>query len=205
MTATRRQLQYVDTHKRLFDVAVGLLAKNGYHATTVQDIATAAGVAKGTFFLHYPTKDAVVMELLRQHVAAARAARATVRGGSPLEALRVVLGALAEEMSRGAKTLRSLLAAMVSSDGVRRADALFVELGAELVADVRAAQKAGLIIGKLTAEAVARQLVALFFGASLRFATSEERPDRFAKVLREQVEDNLAVLSAGASHASKRR
>lgn len=205
MTATRR-LQYDDTHKRLFDVAVRLMAKSGYHETTVRDIADAAGVAKGTFFVHFPTKDAVVTELVQQHAAAARAARrrCLADGGAPLDALRATISTLADEMG---KTLRSVLAAMVSSDGVgRQADGLLAEIVGDIATDVRSAQKARQLVAKPDAETIARQLLALFFGAALGFATSGEPVAEFAKVVRSHVDGNLAVLTTPeGAHGSRRR
>lgn len=43
-----------------------LFAKQGYQATTVPEIAEAAGVSRATFFLHFPTKAALLGELSRE-------------------------------------------------------------------------------------------------------------------------------------------
>ena len=48
--------------QRLFDVALGLIRKRGFDSCTVQDITTAAGVSKGTFFNYFPTKEHVLAE-----------------------------------------------------------------------------------------------------------------------------------------------
>lgn len=48
--------------RRLYEAALRLFRKRGYEATTVQDIAEAADAAKGTFFLHFPTKEHVLLE-----------------------------------------------------------------------------------------------------------------------------------------------
>jgi AcrR family transcriptional regulator len=40
--------------------ALDLFSKRGYDATSVSDIAAAAGVTERTFFRHFPTKDAVL-------------------------------------------------------------------------------------------------------------------------------------------------
>jgi AcrR family transcriptional regulator len=45
----------------LLDAALRLFRTRGYESTTVQDIANAADVAKGTFFSHFPTKEHVLM------------------------------------------------------------------------------------------------------------------------------------------------
>ena len=48
---------------QLLDAAEKLFAEKGYSETTVLDIAEAAGVAKGTFYLYYPSKEHCVMAL----------------------------------------------------------------------------------------------------------------------------------------------
>lgn len=50
------------THSRLQQQALDLFSEHGFEATTVEQIARAAGVSEMTFFRHFPTKDAVVLE-----------------------------------------------------------------------------------------------------------------------------------------------
>ncbi len=52
-----REHQKRDTRARLYETALGLFRERGYDDVTVAEIAEAAGVAKGTFFNYYPTKD----------------------------------------------------------------------------------------------------------------------------------------------------
>lgn len=44
---------------RLFHAAMELFEERGYENTTVADITQKAGVSKGTFFTHFPSKDAI--------------------------------------------------------------------------------------------------------------------------------------------------
>lgn len=46
--------------QELMDAALELFSSVGYEKTMVNDIARKAGVAKGTFFYHFPTKEAVL-------------------------------------------------------------------------------------------------------------------------------------------------
>lgn len=50
------------TRARLQACALELFTAQGYDATTVEQIATAAGVSQMTFFRHFPTKEAVLVE-----------------------------------------------------------------------------------------------------------------------------------------------
>lgn len=59
MTGLRARTRDV-VRAQLATVAIELFAEHGYDATTVDDIATAAGVSKRSFFRYFPAKDDVV-------------------------------------------------------------------------------------------------------------------------------------------------
>ncbi|MGE0337088.1 MAG: TetR/AcrR family transcriptional regulator [Gammaproteobacteria bacterium] len=46
------------TRRKLLETGFGLVREKGYAATRVDDICAAAGVTKGAFFHHFPTKEA---------------------------------------------------------------------------------------------------------------------------------------------------
>ncbi len=64
----KRQQQRADTAEAIFATAMRLFASQGFAATTIEQITAAAGVAKGTFFVHFPSKDAVISHLSRMQV-----------------------------------------------------------------------------------------------------------------------------------------
>lgn len=77
MTSTqppgRREAKKAATRRTLIDVAMALFAQQGYHATTVEQVAAAAGVSHMTFFRYFPSKDHLVLTpeydpLLVQHL-----------------------------------------------------------------------------------------------------------------------------------------
>lgn len=86
---TRREA----TRQKLYEAAVTLIAEQGFSATTVDEIAERAGVAKGTVYYNFASKSVLFEELLRHGVglltaslrdAAERTAR---EGGSRVDAL----------------------------------------------------------------------------------------------------------------------
>ena len=60
---TTREAQRLATRERLFRSAVAEFKKTGVNAADVGAIVEAAGVAHGTFFFHFQTKEHVIAEL----------------------------------------------------------------------------------------------------------------------------------------------
>ncbi|MFJ8008808.1 TetR/AcrR family transcriptional regulator [Streptomyces fagopyri] len=56
------------TRQKLYEAAVTLIAEQGFSATTVDEIAERAGVAKGTVYYNFASKAVLFEELLRHGV-----------------------------------------------------------------------------------------------------------------------------------------
>jgi TetR/AcrR family transcriptional regulator, repressor for uid operon len=63
--ASGRDAQRQLTRQRVYAAALAEFKRSGMAAADVGDIAAAAGVARGTFYFHYPTKEHVLAELER--------------------------------------------------------------------------------------------------------------------------------------------
>ena len=59
-----RETQRIETRARLFDAAVAEIGRAGLAKADVSAIVAATGVARGTFYFHFPTKEHVVAELV---------------------------------------------------------------------------------------------------------------------------------------------
>ena len=59
----RRERKKRELRGRIYETARQLFLEHGFEATTVAQIAEAADVAQGTFFNHFPSKQAVLAEL----------------------------------------------------------------------------------------------------------------------------------------------
>jgi AcrR family transcriptional regulator len=58
-----RAVQKERTRQAIRDAAVALFASKGYSATTIDDITTAVGASRGTFYIHYESKARIVAEV----------------------------------------------------------------------------------------------------------------------------------------------
>jgi AcrR family transcriptional regulator len=94
VVADGRSRRRADTRQRLYEAAVELVAEQGFSATTVDDIAERAGVAKGTVYYNFPSKTALFEDLLRHGVGLLTADfRAAVADRSPTEAVAALVRA----------------------------------------------------------------------------------------------------------------
>lgn len=57
---TRRELQRDETRQRIFTAAVEVFRRDGVEAARIEDIVAAAGVSRGSFYFHFPTKEDVL-------------------------------------------------------------------------------------------------------------------------------------------------
>jgi AcrR family transcriptional regulator len=64
MQASARRLTADQRRQQLFAVALELFAQRGYRATTMDDIADAAGVTKPLLYQHFSSKRALYLELV---------------------------------------------------------------------------------------------------------------------------------------------
>lgn len=175
-----RAKQKDETYQRLFRAACELFARLGYHGTTVASIAKAAGVAKGTFFVHFATKEAVILKLVRMQVAAAHKKRQAVldKTGSPLAALRATVMALGTEAARSRELSRAALSAsLANAELAGTTNALFEEVHEQMIVDAQQAIDCGELGEGASAETVASTLMASYLGAALHFTSSQRSPN----------------------------
>jgi AcrR family transcriptional regulator len=64
-----RSNQGSDKSHRLREVALELFARQGFEATTIDDLVVAADCGKGTFYRYFPNKEALLDQLLEDHFA----------------------------------------------------------------------------------------------------------------------------------------
>lgn len=146
LTVQAKDALLVERRAQLLDAALRLLAERGFAATSVDAIAKAAGLAKGTVYLYFPTKEALLDALIERQSLLPDLAPLLERGAQlpaggldeafvravieavwrALHARRELLGVLAHG-GAGLETMRRLLHRMLPVD-----EALALALGARM-------------------------------------------------------------------------
>ena len=173
----RRERRAVETRMRIFRCALHLFTEHGFSNVTVEDITSAADVAKGTFFNYFETKDHVLgvmadLQLSRVKEAAALAAegRQTIQS-----VLHRLLLRLAEEPGKSPSLARALISSFMASKQVRSIIEARMREGRRIVAGMIAeGQARGEIDPRLKKDKVAIQFLQMFLGTMLLWSLHEK-------------------------------
>lgn len=60
-----KQRQIAEREKIILAVARRMFAQKGYYGTNLNDVAKEVGIARGTIYLHFPTKDDLLAAIIR--------------------------------------------------------------------------------------------------------------------------------------------
>jgi AcrR family transcriptional regulator len=101
------------TRRRILEVAQKHFAQHGFESATTRDLAQAAGIAAGTLFNYFPTKEAIVEALVRDVYV--RAAEASVDTDDEPSSLSEELFAQVAALLRKLKSFRKYLPAVLES------------------------------------------------------------------------------------------
>ena len=174
---------------RILDAAAELILRWGYNKTTVDDIARRAGVAKGTIYLHWRTRDELFAALIdrerlelaadvRQRMAADPAG-ATLRGMLKHTALALLKRPLLKAVMVGDQELLGRLAQTDASH------ALYRERTANYRVYLEFLRQHGFVRTDLSLEAQVYMMSAVFMGY---FMVAPLMPDELAPSDEQKVE-----------------
>jgi AcrR family transcriptional regulator len=169
MPSARTERRKAESRQRLLDAARQLFIARGYHATRPQDIARAADVGYGTFYLHFADKRECFLafaEAARAELESVVSARlAGVEGVEPQ--LRVLLDALIDYAESNPGVLKAAMTdvSVIASEG--EVGASLVERWAEQWAgQIRAGARVGAIHADYDPEVAGHAIVGLIRGAA---------------------------------------
>lgn len=109
LSLSRRERKKERTRREIYDAAMGLFATKSFDDVTIAEICDAADVGRGTFFLHFPTKAALLYEFNARVAESFREELVEPRGSA-----RAELRGLVERMSVQLAERGEIMGAMVA-------------------------------------------------------------------------------------------
>lgn len=161
---TRRE-QKRETRGHIYATAMALFEARGYEAVNIDEIVRATGLARGTFYFHFPTKEDVLLEAVRQGetLILARVSELGERAEVRAVLMRTIDGFLEAWEARrallpyaGAVSLRRIAAVREESDG----DPLRRELGRRVAEARDRGELSSLLPGEMLADIFLLQVFA---------------------------------------------
>lgn len=78
---------------QILDAAIRVWVERGFHQATVEEIARASGLAKGTLYLYFPNKEAILQAVLERYslLPDATALASDLRDADPVEAIPIIV------------------------------------------------------------------------------------------------------------------
>jgi AcrR family transcriptional regulator len=190
---SRRERKKIETRQRLMQVALRLFRNQGYDATTVEQITQAVGVAKGTFFNYFESKEAILPALAEWRFQKLQEALTVEHGApaSPVARIKMALCLVAKDPLTDPQLAQRIFAAVMKQREHDRIGPVFVQLLAE---QVRQAQAAGEIRPDLDPFHLGGIIRALFFQHMLMWYQGY-RPTPLPTMLTEMID----LLLSGAA------
>ncbi|MBI1394272.1 MAG: TetR family transcriptional regulator [Alphaproteobacteria bacterium] len=165
---SRRERKKLETRLRILDAAIALMAERSYDDVRIEEIAKAADVANATFFLHFPTKAALVAAFNEQ-ISEKIAERLKGFQLGAVDKLELVRALVLDEWAQHADLLQRIVVDAAAQGGKSFADSSS-SLAEVIAGIVRDGQKNGDLSPEFDADIVAQCLVASWRASSLDWA-----------------------------------
>lgn len=195
-----RETRKNELKEKLFRTAVELFREKGYENVTVDEITSACGVAKGTFFNHFAKKDHILLYLGRSQVE--RMEEEVAKGlrqlSDPKERVRLLFRSLLSRYENEGHLLRVVMAETVKSALLlSEEEKLAGELRTVVASLLEEAEADGRLTKRFSLPVIASALCALYFQALMMTASGDKGAQ---KLLDEQL-DAVWDGFGGAGHA----
>lgn len=194
----RRERKKAETRAKIFRAALRLIRKRGFDAVTVDEICAAADVAKRTFFLHFPAKDALILEYGSQIRTLVRETLVGETGGAESR-LRLAVRVMAARAKENAEIVRLAVGETFHGDAAGEVLDEGRTLALELAEIVRDGQKSGEIRASIDARIVSGAIVSTYLSLVAEWARFGDPELELA------IEQLLDLVLEGARAKPRRR
>lgn len=175
-TSSRWEQRKERTHRRLLEEAERLFRSKGFDAVTVEEIAAAADVAKGTFFNYFESKENLLGELLYSRIQSLLTAPPAPEAPAN-ERIRLLFQTLREELMPYRHLARQMFAHAIAHPRPEYLPPNQPTAALALAGLIREGQAQGIFRPEINAELAGALLTASFFRLCvLEIVTAETEP-----------------------------
>lgn len=181
----------------ILDAAMRAFVDKGYHASSVNDVAQAAGLAKGTLYLYFDSKDAMTTAIIDRHFAALED---QIARGDPcqtlddfLENLRLTMDIPAEQAAFHRVFFEVFGPSFASDAFTAHVAGFFDRLGAHYASQIAHLQEVGEVAEHYHTPSIGRVLASMMDGVVLHRGLFDIAQQRHRRMIKEAV----MILSAG--------
>lgn len=197
---SRRQRKKERTRGEIYHAAMNLFLQRGFDAVTIDEICRAADVARATFFLHFATKETLLVEY-GQRMNENLAAMLKEHRGNAASALRAAFKMLASAAASHPDVVRLLVReVLVRPPAMSSHDEHMGDLARLLAAVIRRGQASGEFRRKVDPTVAALAACASFFAFIYEWVRRGTRFDIEAGIA-----DALDIILHGVSERKPRR
>ena len=173
--ATRAQTRGERSRREIVSVAIDCFSRHGYHGTSIDRIARAAGVTKGALYYHFEDKEALLFGALDDRIGGFErvVVERVTRLKDPMAALHAVADICVEQATRS-NHRRLMLTLMVEALDTypalsERFRQMMIRFRAFLANTVRIGQKKGLFRKNADPDLAARLFVSAIVGNEIQY------------------------------------
>jgi AcrR family transcriptional regulator len=177
-TAPQRSLKARQREERaelILEMAATILAEKGYHDTSMDEIALRVGIAKGTLYLQFPSKDDLVIALFEREISVFQQAviEVATQPGSARNRLEQILRLAHAVRSQRPQLFLSLYASKGVREGLFEKKLSGSERMTQLTASIRSILEEGKTAGEFTAKIPTTVMLTVFLGL---LSTRHDKP-----------------------------
>ena len=193
-----RERKKADTRRALVDAASELFAERGVQATTMDDIAQAAGMSRTSVFNYFGHKEMILCEIGARYVSEIASPLQDNGAVDPAESFGVVTEALAELATRQPALIAAVARETTHPDPERRKCARETMGYSHLIDEMLdGLDERGVLRHPDYKESYGNQIVDLLSGVLIRLAGSASRDE-----LRREIGRSLELFMQGAMRES---
>lgn len=191
----KRATGKLERRDRLYEAALGLFREQGYEQTTVDQICRRAGLAKGTFFNYFATKDAILRYMGEREIGRLGAASLSGGGASAVANLKRFMSTLATSLEADRELIKLIFAKGITVPELLNGNAGGFSIRPAASLMIRRAQSLREINPFLEPDVLASALDALYLQQLVRWCEADP-----AYPLGERITGMLDLLLMGIAH-----